>query len=268
MSSSIPVSSARISLAEREVAAEHAAQHRVEEEHRVGAERPVRPARLEEVDRRAGQAAQLDLAGDLLDELVALLLGGSYGMLTSAPAGWAARASAEQGGARRPGRRPRRGARRRRARSSGEPASSSRTVSTVIRAASSSGKPPTPVPRAGKAMLADADARGPRAIALRTAASMDRSARPAVAIERDGVDDRPWPRASRPASRSRRRAGTGAWRTAANSIASPPARLSAPPTPVDIHSDRLAAFTMASTSRSQMSPFQSSMRAKTTLSAR
>ena len=62
--------------------------------------------------------------------------------------------------------------------------------------------------------------------------------------------------------------GTGAWRTAANSIASPPARLSAPPTPVDIHSDRLAAFTMASTSRSQMSPFQSSMRAKAILSAR
>ena len=56
--------------------------------------------------------------------------------------------------------------------------------------------------------------------------------------------------------------GTGAWRTAANSMASPPARLSAPPTPVDIHSDRLAAFTIASTSRSQMSPFQSSMRAK------
>ena len=51
------------------------AQHRVEEQHRVRAERPVRPARLEEVDRRTGQAAQLDLAGDLLDELVALLLG-------------------------------------------------------------------------------------------------------------------------------------------------------------------------------------------------
>ena len=32
--------------------------------------------------------------------------------------------------------------------------------------------------------------------------------------------------------------------------------------PVDIHSDRFAAFTIASTSRSQMSPFQSSIRAK------
>ena len=56
--------------------------------------------------------------------------------------------------------------------------------------------------------------------------------------------------------------GTGAWRTAANSISSPPARLSAPPTPVDIHSDRLAAFTIASTSSSQISPFHSSIRAK------
>ena len=59
-----------------EVAAEDATQDGIEEEHRVGAERPVRPAGLEEVDGRTGQAAQLDLAGDLLDELVALLLGG------------------------------------------------------------------------------------------------------------------------------------------------------------------------------------------------
>ncbi len=55
--------------------------------------------------------------------------------------------------------------------------------------------------------------------------------------------------------------GTGAWRTAANSIASPPARLMAPETPVDIHSERFAGLTMASTSRSQISPFQSSIRA-------
>ncbi len=53
--------------------------------------------------------------------------------------------------------------------------------------------------------------------------------------------------------------GAGACRTAANSIASPPARLSAPPTPVAIHSVVLAALTIASTSRSQMSPFQSSI---------
>src|SRR2546422_9747920 len=58
-----------------ELAAEQAAQDRIEEQHRVGAERAIRPARLEEVDGRTRQAAQLDLAGDLLDELVALLLG-------------------------------------------------------------------------------------------------------------------------------------------------------------------------------------------------
>ncbi len=55
---------------------------------------------------------------------------------------------------------------------------------------------------------------------------------------------------------------TGPWRTAANSISSPPARLIAPPTPVAIHSERFAGLTIASTSSSQMSPFQSSIRAK------
>ena len=49
--------------------------------------------------------------------------------------------------------------------------SSSRTTSTLIRAASSSGKPPTPVPSAGNAMLVAPTSRA-RAIALRTAASM------------------------------------------------------------------------------------------------
>ena len=71
ISSSMPVSSARISLADGELATEQAAQHGVEEQHRVGAERPVRPAGFEEMDGRAGQAAQLDLARDLLDQLVA-----------------------------------------------------------------------------------------------------------------------------------------------------------------------------------------------------
>ena len=52
----------------------------------------------------------------------------------------------------------------------------------------------------------------------------------------------------------------GAWRIAANSMASPPARLISPAVPVDIHSDVVAGLTIASTSRSQMSPFQSSMR--------
>ena len=89
----------------------------------------------------------------------------------------------------------------------------------------------------------------------------DGSAGPPIAIERDGVDDAL--AASLPAGVTiASPSGTGACRTAANSIASPPARFSAPPTPVDIQSDRLAAFTMASTSRSQISPFQSSIRAK------
>ena len=42
-----------------------------------GAERPVRARCLQEVDRRRGQAAELDLARDLLDQLVALLVADS-----------------------------------------------------------------------------------------------------------------------------------------------------------------------------------------------
>src|SRR5947207_13847274 len=57
-----------------ELAAEDAAQHRIEEQHRVRAQWPVRPAGLQEVDRRCRQPTQLDLARDLLDELVALLI--------------------------------------------------------------------------------------------------------------------------------------------------------------------------------------------------
>src|SRR3954452_699607 len=138
--------------------------------------------------------------------------------------------------------------------------SSSRTASTVICAASSSGKPPTPVPSAGKAMLVAPISRA-RAIALRTAASIT-----AALVRRSRSSETAWMTtlaASDPAGVTMAPpSGTGAWRTASNSMASPPARLSAPPTPVDIHSDRLAAFTIASTSRSQMSPFQSSIRAK------
>src|SRR3954447_16449553 len=58
-----------------EVAAEQTAQDGVEEQHRVRAECPVRSARLEEMDGRTAQAAQLDLAAGLLDQLVALLVG-------------------------------------------------------------------------------------------------------------------------------------------------------------------------------------------------
>src|SRR5688572_22176485 len=62
----------------RQVPTEDAAEHRVEEEHRVGAERAIRPAGLEEMHRRGCQPAQLDLARDRLDELVPLLLGGLH----------------------------------------------------------------------------------------------------------------------------------------------------------------------------------------------
>ena len=141
----------------------------------------------------------------------------------------------------------------------GERVSSSRTVSTVIRAASSSGNPPTPVPSAGKATLVAPISRA-RPIALRTAASMI-----GPLVRRSRSSETAWitARAARlPAVvTTDSPSGTGAWRTAANSISSPPARLIAPPTPVAIHSERLAGFTMASTSRSQMSPFQSSIRA-------
>src|SRR5262245_51505608 len=61
------------------LAAEQPVERGIEEEHRVRAKRAIRPAGLEEVDRRPGQAAQLDLAGDLLHELLALLLRGLHG---------------------------------------------------------------------------------------------------------------------------------------------------------------------------------------------
>lgn len=58
-----------------EAAAEQAAEDRIEEQHRVGAERAVGSAGLQEVDGGARQAAELDLTGNLFDELVSLLLG-------------------------------------------------------------------------------------------------------------------------------------------------------------------------------------------------
>src|SRR3954451_12969848 len=240
----------------REVATEHAAQDGIEEQHRVRTEGPVRPAGLEEVDGRPGQAAELDLPGDLLDELVTLFLGRLERAHEAPPIvsadRWSASLNAWEAAV------PRRAKM-----TCSVPvlaSSSSRTASTVICAASSSGKPPTPVPSAGKAMLVAPISRA-RAIALRTAASIT-----AALVRRSRSSETAWMTtlaASDPAGVTMAPpSGTGAWRTASNSMASPPARLSAPPTPVDIHSDRLAAFTIASTSRSQMSPFQSSIRAK------
>ena len=76
----------------RQLPAEHAAQDRVEEQHRVCAEGPVRTARLEEMHGRSGHPEQLDLPGHLLDELVPLLLAGSErGVHWLAPLGMAGR---------------------------------------------------------------------------------------------------------------------------------------------------------------------------------
>ena len=74
MSASIPTSSASSSVADGESPPNRLAQHRVEEQHRGRAQRPVRAARLEEVHRRAGQAAQADLARHRLDEGLAPLV--------------------------------------------------------------------------------------------------------------------------------------------------------------------------------------------------
>src|SRR5450755_1519619 len=56
-----------------ELTAKEAVEGRVEEEHRVAAERPVGAAGIQEVDRRRRQAAQVNLPGDAVDQLVALL---------------------------------------------------------------------------------------------------------------------------------------------------------------------------------------------------
>ena len=99
----MPESSARSSLHVGQLAAEDAAQDRVEEEHRLAAERPVRPAGLEEHHGRAGQAAQLDLAGDRLDDLLAdlLRLGHPHaGSSASAAAGRHGRGALEDAGER------------------------------------------------------------------------------------------------------------------------------------------------------------------------
>src|SRR3954452_8767566 len=82
----------------RKIAAEDAPQHGIEEEHGVRAERPVGPARFEEVDRGTCQATELDLPCDLVDELIALLLGRLEGVHDGPPIvstdGWSARLNA------------------------------------------------------------------------------------------------------------------------------------------------------------------------------
>src|SRR4249919_1791364 len=57
----------------RQIAPEHATEHGIEEEHRVRTERAVRAARLQEMDRWRGEASQLDLARNALDQVVSLV---------------------------------------------------------------------------------------------------------------------------------------------------------------------------------------------------
>src|SRR5262249_13881073 len=149
----------------------------VEEQHRGGAQRAVRTRRLEEVHRGAGQTAQTDLARDELDQRLAPFVQGLVRQVhprdpfavargaPGAPGAVPAIAAAKAAYAAAP-----RSAKMT-CSTDGLRGSSSRTVETAMRAASSSGKPPTPVPRAGKAMLVTPCSRA-RDIADRTAASI------------------------------------------------------------------------------------------------
>ena len=256
----------------RDLAAEQLAQHRVEEQHRGRAERPVRPAGLEEVHRRArsgragGSRARRPRPAPR-DARRRAPSGSSLGWPRCGGLGraaaWRAPARRRTARARRPRRRPRRAARRSRARSTTACAARRGRRRPATRAASSRGKPPMPVPSAGNATLVQAQLADARHRARAAARSMA-----AALVRRSRSRDTAWMTtlaASRPAGvTTASPSSTGAWRTAANSIASPPVRLSSPATPVDIHSDVEAGLTMASTSRSQMSPFQSSMRATRT----
>src|SRR4051812_4829016 len=214
------------------VAAEEAPQHGVEEEHRIRAEGPVRAARLEEMDRRAGETAELDFPGDALDELVALLVAPLVGQAHRAIAGPGPPPAPRSAGSGTPAAVPSAASKAwyaaapRMARITSsmycDCGSSSRTAATVTRAASSSGKPPTPVPIAGNAMLRRRSSRA-RAKALRTARSI-----PSALVRRSRSRETAWittfaarvPAGVTTASPR----GTGACRTAANSISSPPAR--------------------------------------------
>src|SRR5690349_14554992 len=232
----------------RRLAAEDLAQHGVEEQHRRSAERPVRPARLQEMDGGTREPPQADLPGHGLHEGFPTLVerferqahepGSSSRCASSGsgatPSGWPGPTD-WHGSAWRIGRegagspsdracaKASYAAAPRRAKMTcsieGDPGSSSRTAVTAIRAASSSGNPPMPVPSAGKAMLPRLSSRA-RAIAFRAARSI---AGPLV--RRSRSRDTAWmttraarlPAAFTIASPS----ATGAWRRAANSTATP-----------------------------------------------
>ncbi len=127
-----------------------------------------------------------------------------------------------------------------------------RASSTMIRAQSSSGKPPTPVPKAGSA-----SERAPSSSARRRQLAVVRRTR-AASVRRSWPMTAPWS-----TQRAGRRpapvatalpSGIGPSATASRSISSPPARFSAPATPAPIHRWSFAAFATASTSSAAMSP--------------
>src|SRR5829696_7046267 len=122
----------------------------------------------------------------------------------------------------------------------------------MIRAHSSSGKPPTPVPKAGSARD-----RAPAPSATRRQLSVVRRTR-AASVRRSWPITAPWITHfadSRPAPvATASPTSIGPFATASRSISSPPARLIAPATPAPIQSASFAAFVIASTSSTVMSP--------------
>src|SRR5918995_3782350 len=130
--------------------------------------------------------------------------------------------------------------------------SNERASPTMIRAHSSSGKPPTPVPNAGSASERDpsssASSRQRRVVRATKSASVRRS----WPMTAPWMTGRAFRRPAPVATASPTSIGPSA--TASRSISSPPARLIAPATPAPIHSWLFAAFAIASASRALMSP--------------
>src|SRR5215208_2363991 len=135
-----------------------------------------------------------------------------------------------------------------------------RTAPTMIRAHSSGGKPPTPVPNAGSARdsaPSSSAARRQLSVVRRTSSAFVRRSCPITApwtTQRAGSRPAPVATAS-PIS-------MGPFPTASRSISSPPARLIAPATPLPIQRWLLAAFAIASPSRAVMSPSTTSSSVK------
>src|SRR5215207_9787013 len=135
----------------------------------------------------------------------------------------------------------------------------------MIRAHSSSAKPPTPVPKAGSASDSAPSSSATRrqlSVVRRTSAAFVRRSWPMTApctTQRAGR----FPAGVATASPT----SIGPCRTASRSISSPPARLIAPATPPPIQSRSFAALPIASTSSAVMSPSRTSSSVKERLEA-